>query len=753
MKKIICIIVALSMFLGNVIVVRAADAAARNISVFRVEGENVKLSRGDARTTTPRDGQRLSAGNIITTGLNSTVHIQMDQDSILQMSASSQVAVSSSGNQLVLSLQSGSALVNVTEHTPGNTTQTRVGNVGLTVRGTMYTMGVQDERFSLVMLTGYGEVEGVILNAGQMMFVYDEFRAGVRAFDSDTGYFTILEELILHELDLFTLQVMYAHSDYLLEAGTLTPAMLEALPSYIHERVREALEAVYDVPVYIPLSVVVPAPTLTPGEGGTTQLLPTPLPSPIPTEPPETTPQQPPTVEPPYEPWFPEPPYEPSPAPTAPPVCTCPPGCTMPCPPSCPGAPYCQCPPEVVPPGSSPDNPILIASQTDLYYAFISSPCINGWAGVHFALSGSFAFSAHWRYVIGGNPDNPANPIPFRGVFNGNGHTINFLNIWGTNDLYVGLFAIVGSGGIVKNFDIVSSLHGDVFGAVVGGVAGAVQGGGLIFGVTVFDGSVQTGPNALALGGIAGRVYPGGRLENVTVSNVAFSGGTPGVTFRGLIVGILEGDVYNWAVPSEAWNTLDNVVGDLRFSGTIVPDPALHGFMGFALPSGFMGLAGSKDDDDEYCDEDSEDECECGYKEECECDESVKEEDDYEPGKNDDEDNDESGKDGDNCDAAAKDDDDDDDSESGECDDEDDVSVKDDDDESAKNDDNDYDDDAPAKDDDDEPVKEEDDDYDGEPEDDDDDDEFDDYYDYGYDPDPEPPRDDGLSFLEDDFDL
>ena len=289
MKKLVCIFVALSLLFGNIYIVGAQDPTARNISIFRTYGEHITLSRGDARTTTPRDGQRLSAGNIVTTGIDSTVHIQMDRDSILQMSASSQVAVGTTGNRLVLSLQSGNALVNVTENAPGNTTETRVGNVGLTVRGTMYTMGVQHDRVSLVMLSGSGEVEGVTLGAGQMMFVFDEFRTGAVLFEDETGYFT-LNQLLLEELDLFTLQVMYAYQEYLLEVGTLTPDMIEEITSLINDLLQEAEESLYDLPVYVPVTVVVPAPTLQPGPGSVAPVLPTPIPTPAPTPTPTPTP-------------------------------------------------------------------------------------------------------------------------------------------------------------------------------------------------------------------------------------------------------------------------------------------------------------------------------------------------------------------------------------------------------------------------------------------------------------------------------
>ena len=56
----------------------AQEPTARNISVFRVDGLDARLARTiGCNTTTPRDGQRLNVGNVMTTGRNTQVYMQL----------------------------------------------------------------------------------------------------------------------------------------------------------------------------------------------------------------------------------------------------------------------------------------------------------------------------------------------------------------------------------------------------------------------------------------------------------------------------------------------------------------------------------------------------------------------------------------------------------------------------------------------------------------------------------------------------
>ena len=533
-KKFVACLVAAGLVFGS-IPVYASNPSARNITIFRVDGNNVSLSRGDARSATPRDGQRLSDGNILTTGLNSSVHIQMDANSLLQMSASSQVAVSQSGNNLVLSVQSGSALVEVRDQGAGNSTETRLGNVGLTVRGTMYTMGLNNDFVSIVMLSGYGDVEGESLYAGQIMHVFDEHRPGADVLHYETGYFRLIYLGIdtLDVLDLFTLEVMYEHRGYLLEVGTLTPEMLEVLPDFIHDRRIEAEDALLADTGLLPPTVILP------------------------------------------------PPYEAE-----------------------------EVPEEIErtprPPADSDDDSgtvvnvptISISSDADFIYHLLENPCPNGWQGTRFVLTQSIILPADVDPIVGGHPGNP---IPFRGIFDGGGYNIILAAADLSNLNSVGLFAVVGNGGVVRNFTIATVQLADPSG-FVGAVAGEVASGGLISNVSVATASVSAHASANAIGGIVGVVRNGGRIHDVRVTGSISITSTTHV--RGVIAGVLEAgaivDGWEWSWTDGQFG-VNNAPPD--YFGERHPDAILRnppvGFAGL-----FMTLMLFEFDDYEECPED-----------------------------------------------------------------------------------------------------------------------------------------------------
>jgi ferric-dicitrate binding protein FerR (iron transport regulator) len=171
LKRALAVTVAVAMVVGNGLPVFAVNSSARTINVLRIDGSDVMLSRG-AQMAPPRAGQRLVDGNVITTGRDSFVYLVLDGESIVKMDQSSSLLVASSRSQLSLNIQSGSALVNAAPQATGHTLETRAGNVGMVVRGTMYTMGRSEGGdTSVVMLSGSGDVNGRPLEAGQMMIV------------------------------------------------------------------------------------------------------------------------------------------------------------------------------------------------------------------------------------------------------------------------------------------------------------------------------------------------------------------------------------------------------------------------------------------------------------------------------------------------------------------------------------------------------------------------------------------------------
>jgi len=240
-KRILAVILVACLSIGLAIPAMAADYTARVINVFRTEGE-VSLLSGSDRAVTPRVGQRLSVDDTLQTGENSSVHLRLDRETLLQMDENSIVTVESAGRQLVLSIEEGRAFIHAEPQEEGNTIETRVGNVGLTIRGTMYTMGLDADGYTnIVMLSGSGDVNDTMLYAGNVM-VLDE-----------DGQYT-LEELSLESLDPFTLQAVYDNMEYLMNAGTLTADMLPLLNALVAE-----LVIIIRPPVATPVAADTPA--------------------------------------------------------------------------------------------------------------------------------------------------------------------------------------------------------------------------------------------------------------------------------------------------------------------------------------------------------------------------------------------------------------------------------------------------------------------------------------------------------------
>ena len=222
-----------SLALGVVVDAFAADPRARTISIFRVDGDNARLARSGrgSRVTIPRDGQRLSGGNVLTTGHDTQVSLALDADSILRMDVSSRVQVGSVGafrRRLSLTVSLGSVLVNITDQDAGLSTDIVVGNTAFSIRGTMFTMSRTQEGDALiVMLSGEGIVEMpgadgeriyVPLAAREVMVIYDESDSPELRYE--------VNDMVIEDLPLFTLEEIVNNYEYLLDIGTVTEYML-----------------------------------------------------------------------------------------------------------------------------------------------------------------------------------------------------------------------------------------------------------------------------------------------------------------------------------------------------------------------------------------------------------------------------------------------------------------------------------------------------------------------------------------------
>ena len=249
MRKFTAMALAFLMAASLVMPMFAAEPTARIIHIHSIDGENVSLSRAQGREIEPRSGQRLGEGNVLATGFDTYVYLQLDADSIMKMDESSRLQVGSARERLTLSIQAGAALVDVALQPPGHSLETRVGNTAAAVRGTTYIMGrgTADTVF-IIMLAGSaevtvqgtdGQVVAVELPQGAMMIVYDVFADDAMEHEIIDQTYEIILQLQLEMMGLFEIQEIYNRRDDLLESGVITQEQHDRLPELIAIRQAE----------------------------------------------------------------------------------------------------------------------------------------------------------------------------------------------------------------------------------------------------------------------------------------------------------------------------------------------------------------------------------------------------------------------------------------------------------------------------------------------------------------------------------
>ena len=538
----IAVFTILAMSAGLVQPAFAGDPVGRNINIFRIDGNDASLTRG-ANSFTPREGQRLASGNVLSTGLDTFVYLHIDDDSIFEMDQRSQVVVTStSQNRLSMAIQSGAALVVVDPQKAGASMETRIGNTALAVRGTMYVMGRNAEGdVTIAMLTGLGDVNGRSLPGGSMMTVRS---------DKDKQQITYtISQINTATLDAFTLKSMYEHLDYLRKAGTFSPEQLDAVPGLLvkrqeelrQEQAEEAAAQAQNIPPVTDEVVVLPPnlpePPITPIPETDSGSNSTPTPEPTSTPTPTPTP-------------------EPSPEPTPEPTPT-------PNPPTGPNTP-------VVPAGTGTAiNPFQIAVPGNLLWMAYNPAFLDK----HFVLIADIDATSLDR-PIGRNGVYITN---FTGVFEGNGHAIT-LNISTSGQSNVGLFATIGAGGIVRNLEVRGSVSGS---NNVGGIAGSILGTG-----TVTNSSSFANVNGIdSVGGLVGSNGFGG---NIMLSFA--TGAINGTARAGGLVGVNSGAIRNsYATGNVDGNHRIGGIAGENVSGTIQMVYAMGRIMGNNNVGGLVG--------------------------------------------------------------------------------------------------------------------------------------------------------------------
>ena len=238
-------------------------------------------------------------------------------------------------------------------------------------------------------------------------------------------------------------------------------------------------------------------------------------------------------------------------------------------------------------------NPFLIKTQNDLYYLSLYVNMGNSYQGQYFRLENDIIC------IMEGNPlwipigyyNETANkPVPFSGVFDGNSHKIDGMNVYGASD-YIGLFGY--NTGTIKNLGVSDAvIYGNNYvGGVCGYNTGTIEncytssivycnetyGGGIVgcnegvvnkcYNILGIYGTNETFGNAL--GGIAGINKTGAEIYNSFV--YGYLGGEKYHAVGGL-VGINEGKVANCFISAESQIIGEYYLGGIvgKNSGTIV---------------------------------------------------------------------------------------------------------------------------------------------------------------------------------------
>ena len=201
-----------------------ANAPTRRVTVHSVQGRNAQLYRNNNTNIRPRTHIRIAAGDTLTTGDQTTVHLNLDGASLVRMNYHSELNFELTNNLIALNLQSGQALVQVAEQTAEQTIESRLGNLVFTVRGTMFTMGhiIEDNILYIAMLSGSGEVDGILLESGQILTAWADTENVTLAGNVIRNWYDdrinlAITALHLDDLDDFTIEEIVENWDYLLE--------------------------------------------------------------------------------------------------------------------------------------------------------------------------------------------------------------------------------------------------------------------------------------------------------------------------------------------------------------------------------------------------------------------------------------------------------------------------------------------------------------------------------------------------------
>jgi len=183
-------------------------------------------------------------------------------------------------NELLLSVvvEHGQIFVDVQGQESGQSLETRIGNVAIGVRGTLFVAGWSyDDQVQITMLEGSVETDTMSLYAGSVTRIQDDVARVYELSD------------VLKELDEFILSTIWDYQERILEAEAITYETINVVAELLGLREPEAVTT-EDETATIALLVDVheEEPEEDPAPIAVIRATPTPAPTPTPTPPPAT---------------------------------------------------------------------------------------------------------------------------------------------------------------------------------------------------------------------------------------------------------------------------------------------------------------------------------------------------------------------------------------------------------------------------------------------------------------------------------
>jgi len=188
------------------------ELEARTMSILNVDGDTVSLTRA-GRESNASAGARLNEGDALSSGMASFCYILLDTRSHVKMDEQSNISIEKLTDSLLsIVITRGQVLIDVQEQSPEHSLETQVGNVVLGVRGTLFVVGLDnDRRIFVIMLEGSVETDdGQTLSQGTVTYITD---GAERVYDTSP--------LVVEELDRFTLQGILDNWERVQNAGVV----------------------------------------------------------------------------------------------------------------------------------------------------------------------------------------------------------------------------------------------------------------------------------------------------------------------------------------------------------------------------------------------------------------------------------------------------------------------------------------------------------------------------------------------------